>query len=89
MGLDTVEFVLLAEKEFDLQLPDDEVSLVATIGDYADLVHQKLIVKHGIKPCPSQNEVYSRIKNLLIQQFAIPEALISRNASFVNDLQMD
>ena len=89
MGLDIVEFVLLTEKEFDLKLSDDEVGLVVTVGGFSDLIHQKIIVKHGLKPCPSQNEIYYRIKNLLIKQFAIPEALISRSARFVDVLQMN
>ena len=53
MGLDIVEFVLLTEKEFDLKLSDDEVGLVVTVGGFSDLIHQKIIVKHGLKPCPS------------------------------------
>lgn len=89
MGLDTVEFVILAEKEFELQLLDDEVSLVATVGDFTDLIHQKLLIKHGLKTCPSQNEIYDTIKSLLIKQFATPEVKISRDARFVQDLQMD
>jgi acyl carrier protein len=89
MGLDTVELVLLAEKEFGLQLPDNEVSLVSTVGELADLVHQKLMLKHGLKLCQSQDEIYNIIKNLLIEQFATPEAKISRDARFADDLQMD
>jgi acyl carrier protein len=89
MGLDTVEFVLLAEKEFALELPDNEVSLVATVGEFTDLIHQKLLSKQGLKHCPSEDEIYNRIKSLLIKQFAISEAKISRNAHFVDDLRMD
>jgi acyl carrier protein len=89
MGLDAVEFVLLAEKEFGLQLPDDEISLVTTVGEFTDLIHQKLLTKHGLKPCPSQDEIFKKIKSLLIKQFATPEANISRDARFVQDLQMD
>ena len=55
MGLDTVKFILLAEIELDLKLGDDEVSLVATIGEFSNLVQQKLNVKHGLKPCPSKD----------------------------------
>lgn len=89
MGLDTVEFVLLAEKEFGLNLPDDEVSFVRTVGEFTDLIHQKLLTKHGLKSCPSQDEIYNTIKNLLIKQFTMPEAKISRGARFIGDLQMD
>jgi acyl carrier protein len=89
MGLDTVEFILLAEKEFGLQLPDSEVSLISTVGEFIELIHQKLVVKQGLKPCQSQDEIYKIIKHLLIDKFAIPEAKISRSARFVDDLQMD
>ena len=89
MSLDAVEFVLLVEKAFDLKLPDDEVSLVATVGELSDLIYQKLIAKHGFKACPSQDEIYNTIKNLLIKQFAMPEAKISRSARFVDNLKMD
>lgn len=89
MGLDTVEFVLLAEKEFALNLPDNEVSLISTVGEFTDLIHQKLIVKQGLKHSPSQDKIYNIIKSLLIVQFSIPEAKISQSARFVDDLQMD
>jgi acyl carrier protein len=89
LGLDTVEFVLLAEKEFDLKLPDDEVSLITTVGEFTDLIHRKLMAKHGLKHCPSKDEIYMAIKSLLIKQFATPEAKISRDARFRHDLQMD
>jgi acyl carrier protein len=89
MGLDTVEFIILAEKEFGLQLPDNEVSLVVTVGEFTDLIHQKLIIKHGLKPCQTQDEIYNIIKNLLIKQFAMPEVKINRDAHFVDDLNMD
>ncbi len=89
MGLETVEFVILAEKEFELKLPDDEVGLVTTVGEFTDLIHHKLMSKHGLKSYPSQDEIYNIIKNLLIKQFATPEAKISRNARFVDDLEMD
>ena len=89
MGLDTVEFVLLAEKEFGVKLSDSEVGMVATVGEFTELIHQKLLPKYGLEPCPHQDEIYNRIKNLLIMQFAIPEAKVSRNARFTDDLQMD
>ncbi len=93
MGLDTVELVLLAEKEFELQLPDDEVSLIATVGEFTQLIHQKLLLKHGLgksqNPSPDIDEIYNTIKKLLMTQFAIPENKITPDARFVDDLRMD
>lgn len=42
MGLDGVEIVMAAEDSFGVDLPDDEVSKVKTVGDFYDLVTTKL-----------------------------------------------
>ena len=89
MGLDTVEFVIRCEKEFGLKLPDDELSLIYTVGEFTDLVHQKLLVKHGLKHCSSNEAVLDKIKTLLIEEQGISESVITRNARFVEDLHMD
>lgn len=89
MGLDTVEFVLAAEKEFGLKLPDDEVSAICTVGEFSDLVHQKLLIKHGLAHCLSNEAVLARIKQLLFEHQAIPENKVTRESRFVQDLGMD
>lgn len=89
MGLDTVEFVMRAEKEFGLKLLDEEVSLISTVGEFADLIHQKLLVKHGLKHCPSNEAVFEIIKKLLFEEQKIFGDRISRNSRFVDDLHMD
>ena len=89
MGLDTVEFVVRAEKEFGLKLPDDEVSLIYTVGEFTELIHQKLLIKHGIKHCPSNEAVFEIIKKLLFEEQNISGDRISRNSRFVDDLHMD
>ena len=32
-SLDTVEFIMEFEKEFDIQIPDDKAEAIATVGD--------------------------------------------------------
>ena len=88
MGLDTVEIVLWAEKEFDLQLPDDEVSLIYTVGEYSDYLHQKLKAKYGFKPSPSNDDIFNEIKKMLIKNYAVKESKITRNARFIQDLNL-
>ncbi len=88
MGLDTVEIVLWAEKEFDLQLPDDEVSRIYTVGEFSDYLHQKLTTKHGFKACPSNEAVFKKIKAILIKDFAVLENIIKREARFIDDLNL-
>ena len=39
-SLDTVEIVMNLEDEFDIQIPDDKVEKVKTVGDVIDFVKQ-------------------------------------------------
>ncbi|MDP7243849.1 MAG: acyl carrier protein [Flavobacteriales bacterium] len=37
-SLDTVELIMELEKEFDIQIPDDEAESIATVGDAISFV---------------------------------------------------
>lgn len=45
MGLETVEFVMHAEKKFDIKISNDEASKTETVGAFTVLCHQKTIPK--------------------------------------------
>jgi acyl carrier protein len=44
-SLDLVEVVLALEEKFDVQIPDDEIAGVKTVGEAADLVLAKQAAK--------------------------------------------
>ena len=88
MGLDTVEIVLWAEKEFELQLPDEEVSQIYTVGEFSDYLHSKLRTKHGFKPCASNEHIFNKIKAILIKDYAVSEYKIIKDAKFIDDLNL-
>ena len=88
MGLDTVEIVLWAEKEFELQLPDEEVSQIYTVGEFSDYLHRKLRTKHGFKPCASNEHIFNKIKAILIKDYAASEYKITTGAKFIDDLNL-
>ncbi len=39
-SLDTVELIMELEKEFDIQIPDDEAERIATVGDAIKFVEE-------------------------------------------------
>ena len=39
-SLDTVELIMELEKEFDIQIPDDEAEGIATVGDAISVVEK-------------------------------------------------
>ena len=41
-SLDTVELVMAFEKEFDLDIPDEEAEKLRTVGDALSYLHQRL-----------------------------------------------
>jgi acyl carrier protein len=41
-SLDTVELVMAFEKEFDIDIPDEEAEKLRTVGDALKYIHEKL-----------------------------------------------
>jgi acyl carrier protein len=41
-SLDTVELVMAFEKEFDIDIPDEEAERLRTVGDALKYLHEKL-----------------------------------------------
>ncbi len=41
-SLDTVELVMAFEKEFDIDIPDEEAEQLRTVGDAMKYLHEKL-----------------------------------------------
>jgi acyl carrier protein len=44
-SLDTVELVMAFEKEFDLDIPDEEAEKLRTVGDALTYLHQRMGAK--------------------------------------------
>jgi acyl carrier protein len=44
-SLDTVELVMAFEKEFDLDIPDEEAEKLRTVGDALAYLHQRMGAK--------------------------------------------
>jgi acyl carrier protein len=44
-SLDTVELVMAFEKEFDLDIPDEEAEKLRTVGDALNYLHQRMDAK--------------------------------------------
>jgi acyl carrier protein len=41
-SLDTVELVMAFEKEFDIDIPDEEAEKLRTVGDAMSYLHEKI-----------------------------------------------
>lgn len=88
MGLDTVEFILWVEQEFEIEIPDRVTATILTVGQFSTYIHDKLLDLHGSK-ASSEAEIFARIQKFLVAEFKISPEKISCNSTFVNDLGLD
>jgi acyl carrier protein len=72
MGLDSVELVMRIEEEFSIDLPDDEISGVRTVGDLYEVVLSKL----KTSPDCLSSKAFYRIRKALVEVLEVPRRSI-------------
>lgn len=87
MGLDTVEFLLYAEKEFDIKITDKEAGSIYTVGEFSALCHQKLALKANNRM--DEEQVFLKLKEILHQYFVNAQTKITREHLIVKDLGLE
>jgi hypothetical protein len=87
MGLDTVEFVLKIEEEYELSIPDEDLEHLGVVGD---------LVVYVANACEQQNGViiefetlYENLKCILHRDYGIPLKDINLKSHVVKDLGLD
>lgn len=88
MGLDTVELILWAEQEFEIEIADSDAAEILTVGQFAALIYAKLCDIQG-SAALSEAEIFSRIKTFLVTAFKIAPARITADSHFIKDLRLD
>ncbi len=88
MGLDTVEFILWSEREFEIEIPVGDAEHILTVGQFSTYVHHKLLDIHGAN-ATSEAEIFERITKFLVSEFKIAAEKINRTSHFVKDLRLD
>jgi acyl carrier protein len=86
MGMDTVELAMDIEDLFDIEISDASAGAIHTVGDLQAFVLSALAHK-GTPQNP--DDVFERIKRLLIDSFGVPEKRINPEARIVDDLGLD
>jgi len=87
VGLDTVEFLLFAEKKFAIKITDEEAGKIYTIGEFSALCYSKLQLQEHCSL--DEEQVFSRLKQILYKHFLNSDVVISRNHLIVKDLGLD
>jgi len=82
MGLDAVELIMRAEEEFDIEILDEEASLVSTPGQLCALIERKLgtVAVEKRSGCPTSRAFY-RVRRELVA-LGVERRKISPTARF-------
>lgn len=84
MGLDTVEIVLWAENRFGVEMPDDEVGNISTVGEFANYIANKV----NTSKCSniSYKDIMPDLLDVLESEYDVPREKVTLNSRFVQDL---
>lgn len=93
MGLDTVELVLWAEKEFALAIPQAKAAQLITVGDLVNYIAQHSPLWQGqpldnlMQNSPIETHpIYIKLKQVLVERYGVAPQAITPQARFVQDL---
>ena len=89
MGLDSVELVMAFEEEFEVEIPDDEAERIITVGDARDCIVGKLRARAEDPDAVDPEEVWSRIKAIVVDLIAVRPEQVTPDAAFIDDLGVD
>ena len=82
MGLDIVEMVMAVEAEFNVALPDDELRVARSVGEFHALVAKHL----GITEPTAREALWPRLLDVIERETAVKRRRLIPSARFVADL---
>ena len=88
MGLDTVELILAVESEFGIDIPDEDAARLTTPGALSDYIGQRLR-SCGVSPVPNEDEIWHKVKSLVVKHLGVKPTVVTHDAQFVRDLGAD
>ena len=83
MGLESVELIMRIEEEFDIEILDEDAMKLTTVGDIADYVAARSQV-----PLSRHTEIWEQVRAIAVDELAVPESKIVRDARLVEDLNL-
>jgi hypothetical protein len=87
MGLDLVEMVMEVEKEFELDIPEDDLRPMRAVGDFYLYVERRL-AEAGRVTATGQFEgrLWSRYLDIVERETGVPRGRLRPEAEFYRDL---
>jgi hypothetical protein len=87
MGLDLVEMVMELEKEFELDMPDEDLRPMRTVGDFYLYVERRLADAGRLTATGRfEGELWSRYLAVVERETGVPKVRLRPEAEFYRDL---
>ena len=86
MGLDGVELVIRFEEEFGIVIPDSAAERMFTPSDVVSFVTDQL---HTSGSAITRAQVADRVRQIVLDQTGIAEAVYSEEKRFIEDFGID
>lgn len=80
--MDSVELVLAAEEEFALEINDAAAEVMATPRDMIDYIAKQ-------RPDRARTDIAVRVREIILEELGIDEAMYHEDARFIEDLGVD
>lgn len=84
MGLDTVEIVLWAEEEFNVEMPDEEVGNLYTVGEFSTYITKK--VNESMNDNIEHDVVFLKLLDVLESDYGVDKSKVKFESRFIQDL---
>ena len=92
MGLDTVELVMAAERQFRVDVPSEEAARWRTVGDMhagiMALLTQRF-AREGRALTVDPDITWALLRDLVVEELGVKPEQVKRGAEFVRDLGAD
>ncbi len=89
MSLDSVELVMRIEREFNVDIPDEDARALATVGDMASFLLRAFAQQRAsglAVPSWTSDTLLDALKDIIVDEVGIKRDLITADARFVRDL---
>jgi len=82
-GLDTVEYVILIEDKFGIQIPDDDAIQIKTLGQLCDYIAAKKALQDEAS---NPESIWPTVREISGQWFAVDVGKLTPEKRFIEDL---
>ena len=86
MGLDSVEFVMAVEEDFQISIENDEAETIATVGDMQAVILRKLKENDADL---EETFVWAKLKQIVVDELGVRPDQVTPEARFIQDFRID